>query len=335
MSMISSDLIGKLACKSILITGASGLVGSTLSDLLLEINQTFNAKIQVWTLGRSQKNLQKRFSSCTDTGLHIVEGDVSSCVLGNLSFDYIVHAASPSHPLAYSQTPVDVMRANLQGTMNMLELARHCGARLLFISSGEIYGTSDDPNSCFKENEYGYIEISNPRSCYPESKRAAETLCASYAMQYGVDTVVARLCHVYGPAITDSNSRMDAQFLRKVLKHEDIVMKSHGTQVRSFCYVQDAVIGLLYILLKGGFGEAYNVANRNSVATIRRYAEILADLGGVTIRNEFPPEEEALGYSQVSRAVLDGGKLEALGWKPQYDLESGLKATYIHSSTGR
>lgn len=329
MKSVGDDIVQKLMSKRILVTGAAGLVGSSIIDLLMEMDLDNDVHAEIWALGRDRVGMQKRFSRYYPTrkSMHFIEGDICDSTLPDIEVDYIIHAASPSHPLAYSQIPVDVMKANLLGTINMLELAKRTGARLLFVSSGEIYGISDNPDSCFKESEYGYIEISNPRSCYPESKRAAETLCASYHSQYRVDTVTARMCHVYGSAITDKNSRADAQFLRNVIQGQDIVMKGPGTQVRSFCYVKDAAMGLLYVLLKGVSGEAYNIANRNSVATICRYAEILAALGGVTIQNEFPPEEEARGYSQVSRAVLDATKLEQLGWQPQYDLVQGLRET--------
>lgn len=326
--VLQSDICQALKGKSILITGAGGLIGTVLTQLLLEADRQYALQLQVYALGRRRAALEERFRAYADTpALHFLTADVTEPMQESVSFDYIVQAASPAHPLAYSQTPVDVMKANLLGTMNMLELAKRCGARLLFISSGEIYGISDDPNSAFQESDYGFIEISNPRSCYPESKRAAETLCASYHAQYGVETVVARLCHVYGPTITDKNSRADAQFLRKAVIGEDIVMKSPGTQTRSFCYVKDAAMGLVYILTKGNAGEAYNIANRASIATVRQYAQTMAKVGGVGIRDEFPSEEEARGYSVVSRAVLDAGKLEALGWKPQYDLEQGLDET--------
>lgn len=321
--------IRQLASKRILICGAGGLIGTALVELMLEINSQYETNIEIYALGRNQATLGERFSiHLNKSAFHILAADVIDFLPNGLRFDYIIQAASPAHPLAYSQTPVDVMKANLMGTINMLELARNSGAKLLFVSSGEIYGTSNIIDSVFRENDYGYIEVSNPRSCYPESKRAAETLCASYYAQYGVDTVAARLCYVYGPTITNNNSRADAQFLRNAISHEDIVMKSPGAQVRSFCYVRDAVTGLLYILLKGRSGEAYNIANKKSIASIREYAEILAALSGVKIKYVLPSETEAKGYSQVSRAVLDASKLEMLGWQPQYDLEQGLLKTY-------
>ena len=180
----------------------------------------------------------------------------------------------------------------------------------------------------FSESDYGWLDPMLPRACYPESKRAAETLCASYAAQYGVDALVARLCHVYGPTFTPTNSRADAQFLRKALAGEDIVMKSAGSQVRSFCYVADAVNALMTLLAKGESGQAYNVANRNSVASIRQYAETLADIAGVKVVFDLPPEMEKAGYTKITRAVLNPAKLEGLGWSARYDLREGLTETY-------
>ncbi len=325
--MINNDILENLNSKKILVTGAAGLIGSSLIDELLELNETRNLKITIYALGRNYKKLEERFKEKVNS-INIIEGDVSFVNVSNLNIDYIIHAASPSHPLAYSQSPVEVMKANLLGTINMLELAKNNNAKIVFISSGEIYGVSDKENSGFKENEYGYTDILNPRSCYPESKRAAETLCACYHAQYDVKACIARLCHVYGGNITTDNSRADAQFLRNVLNNEDIIMKSLGEQVRSFCYVKDAVKGILYILVKGKSGEAYNIANRKSIASVRNYAETLAKIGEVKVKLEVPEEIEKKGYSKISRAVLDAEKLENLGWEPKYNLEEGLKETY-------
>ena len=230
--------------------------------------------------------------------------------------------------MAYATDPVGIMQANVFGTMQLLEYLRtQPGARMIFLSTGETYGENPDLPEGFGEGDHGYIDPMKPRSCYPESKRAAETLCACYAAQYGVDALVARLSYVYGPTQTASDSRATAQFMRKVLAGEDIVLKSPGAQVRTYTYGPDAIAGLLALLLRGERGEAYNVASRLGTISIRGYAETLARLAGVQVRFDLPSEQEKQGYSKVTRAVQKGDKLEALGWTPRWDVESGLKAT--------
>lgn len=315
--------------RQILIAGAGGLIGSTLVSLLLELDRKLGLSIDVYALGRNKEALERRFSRYIGTEeFHIEVADIVEYAPVDIHPDLIIHGASPASPIAYAQTPVDVMRANFLGTLRLLDLARESGGRLLFVSSGEIYGSSDDTNAAFTEEACGFIDPMRVRSCYPESKRAAETLCASYWAQFGVRAMAARLCYVYGPSIAESNTRADAQFLRDAVSSRDIVMKSQGTQVRSYCYVKDTAIALLSILLKGQPGQAYNVAAPASVASIREYAETLAEIAGVNITFAFPSEEEARGYTPVQRAVLDSGKLEALGWKPVYSLRDGLYDTY-------
>ncbi len=319
----------ELRGRQILIAGAGGLIGSALVGLLLELDRKLGLSIDVYALGRDKEALERRFSRYIGTEeLHIEEADVVEYMPADMRPDFIIHGASPASPIAYAQTPVDVMRANFLGTLRLLDLARESGGRLLFASSGEIYGSSDDPDAAFTEEVCGSVDPMRVRSCYPESKRAAETLCASYWAQFGVSAMAARLCYVYGPSIAESNTRADAQFLRDAVSGREIVMKSRGTQVRSYCYVKDAAIALLSILLKGQPGQAYNVAARASVASIREYAETLAEIAGVNVTFALPSEEEARGYTTVQRAVLDPGKLEALGWKSVYSLRDGLYETY-------
>ena len=316
--------------KRVLVTGATGLIGSFLVDALARLNDAAGANIAIYAAGRSEAGIQSRFGALAERPyFHYVPYDATRPVAFDFAADIVIHAATSAHPLAYATDPVGTMQANLFGTARLLEYLRaQGGGRFLLLSTGETYGENPNLPDGFSETDHGWIDPMLPRACYPESKRAAETLCASYAAQHGVDALVARLCHVYGPTFTAANSRADAQFIRKALAGEDIVMKSTGSQVRSFCYVADAVNALLTLLEKGGRGQAYNVANRSSVASIRDYAETLAQIAGVNVVFDLPPEAEKAGYTKVTRAVLNPAKLEALGWRARFDLRAGLEATY-------
>ena len=326
------DMPGLEALKGtrMLITGATGLIGSCLVDALLLLNGTQGTAIEVYAAGRSASGMGERFGAAVnDPRFHYVSYDAAGPLSLDFEADYVVHAATSAHPLAYATDPVGILKANVIGTMNLLEALRSWGhGRFLLLSSGEIYGENPTLPEGFSEADTGAIDTMRPRACYPEGKRAAETLCASYVAQYGVNARVARLCHVYGPTFTASNSRADAQFLRNALHGRDIVMKSAGSQVRSWCYVADAVSALLTLLLRGEAGQAYNVANRHATASIREYAQTLADIAGVKLVFEQPPELEKAGYTPISRAVLNPAKLEGLGWQARFALREGLEESY-------
>ena len=310
---------------TVLITGATGMIGACLTDALAAANRRLGLGVRILAGCRNIQRAHARFAGMD--GVEVVAHDVLQPADGLPRADYIVHAASNAHPAAFSADPVGTMLSNILGTKYLLDHLRAGGRRLLFVSTGEIYGENPQVADGFSEDGFGKIDPMNPRSCYPEGKRAAETLCASYGRQYGVDAAVARLCYVYGPTVSPSNTRADAQFLAKALAGEDIVLKSAGGQLRSYCYVADAVCGLLTVLLRGESGCAYNVANRESVHTVRDYAETLAALAGVNVAFELPPERERQGYSTVSRAVQNPARLEALGWRPSRTLEQGLGRT--------
>ena len=309
--------------KRVLITGVTGMIGACLADALTMLNETRGLGIEICGVSRNPGRSAGRFPS-----VRLVAADLTDPKDALPEADYIVHAASNAHPAAFSSDPVGTMLGNLLGTRALLEQLRQAGSgRLLFVSTGEIYGDNPSITDGFVETDFGRIDPMNPRSCYPESKRAAETLCASYVRQYGVDAVVARLSYVYGPTLSDANTRADAQFLRKALAGEDIVMKSDGAQVRTYTYVTDAIAGLVTILLRGETGQAYNVASRLGTVSVRGYAEALAKAAGVKVRFELPSERERKSFSAVSRAVQKGDKLEALGWRPITGFEEGIRHT--------
>lgn len=313
----------KLNGKNILITGACGLIGSAIIDFLIENNVECN----IYAMARNRNKAEKSFAKYLDNSLlHIVEGDVNAPLKGDIVFHYIINAASNANPNAYALDPVGTMWTNINGTKNLLDYGReHSLERFLYVSSGEVYGNGDVDN--WKESDSGYVDCMTLRSCYPTSKRAAETLCVAYSHQYNIEAVVARPCHTFGPHFTDNDTRAYAQFVRNARNHEDIVLKSRGEQYRSWLYVKDCASAILTILLKGLNEEAYNVADRNSCVSIRELAERIAHIGGGKVVYDLPSDIEKQGFSVIRKAVFNTSKLEALGWKPQYNLQDALVET--------
>lgn len=319
--------------KRILVTGASGLLGFTLIRTLLDINQREKLDLNTTALVRNRERASQRFAVYDGRkDFSLLEGDVCQLdVFEGQIWDYIIHGASNAHPKAFATQPVETMRANLLGTMNLMEYAVKQKPvneikKLVFLSTGEIYGEAVMPDEKgWREECAGSVDSMQPRACYPESKRAAETLCVSYCREYGISAVVARLSYIYGEEVLTDNTRADVQFLKNAMAGEDIIMKSEGKQMRSYCYVDDAVAALIILLLKGKAGEAYNVANHESVATIKEYATMLANVFHVGLKMELPDTIENSGYSQMKREVLNAEKLYGLGWSPQYNLEAGME----------
>ena len=315
---------GVLSGCNILITGATGLIGSCLVEVLMEHS---SRDYNVFAMGRNSQRINKLFERyISDDGFHTILGDVTVPLTKNQSFHYIIHAASGAAPSEFSQHPVEVMKANIIGVANMMEYGiKHEMKRFLYVSSGEVYGEGD--GRVFTEDYSGYVDCNSPRSCYPSSKRAAETLCASYAAEYGVDVVIARPCHTYGPHFTENDNRVYAQFIRNVLKNEDIIMKSTGEQFRSWCYVVDCVSALLFILLKGENGQAYNIADANSNFSIKELAEMIASIGNREVIMELPSRVESAGYNPVRKSTFATAKLEELGWKVSGYMREKLQST--------
>lgn len=320
--------VEKLKGASVMITGAGGLIGSFIVDMLLEYNKTENANVDIYALGRSSKRLEDRFSDVVTDKLHFVTHDVNEKPEFDFQVDYIIHAASNAYPAVFNSDPVGTILSNVVGTNYLLEYAKnHNAKRFLFVSSGEVYGQCDPSLTAFKEDLSGYVDPTQARSCYPASKRAAENLCVSYTKQYGLDTVIVRPCHTYGPSATKSDNRANAQFVNNAVAGEDIVMKSAGLQMRSYCYVADCAAALLSVLLCGESCEAYNIANRDARVTIADFAREVAKAAGQKVVFEEPDELAKAQQTNISYAVLDSDKLYSLGWNGIYTVENGVKNT--------
>ena len=331
----------KLEDSSIMISGATGMIGSTLIHVLMKKNHEEDLNCRICALGRNEAKGRSRFPGYWDDknftfiACNIDDRDNLREALGKAGFDgsvrrpdYLFHAASNTHPVAYATDPVGTVVTNIIGLNNLLEFAAEQGTkRFAFASSNEIYGENRGDVELFDEKYCGYIDCNTMRAGYPESKRAGEALCQAYIRQKGLDVVIPRFTRSFGPSVLKTDTKAISQFIHKGAAREDIVLKSAGTQLYSYTYVCDAVSGLLTVLLKGACGEAYNIADRSCDITLKDLAQIIADYAGRKVVFEIPDATEAAGYSKATKALLDSTKLQGLGWKAQFDMKTGLEHT--------
>lgn len=307
---------------SVLITGATGLIGSCIADILLEANRN-GAQFEIFTMSRSLEKIKKRFNGYV---IPIIQ-DVTEPLDEKNKFDYIIHCASNADPRSYSTNPVETMLTNIVGNKNVLDYCKlHKSTRLILTSTFEVYGTIDGV-SVYKENMSGVIDQTILRNGYPESKRSCELLLRSYVDEYNINAVIVRLPSVYGPTMLKSDSKAHAQFIKNVLNREDIVLKSKGSQKRTYTYVLDAVSGIFKVLFEGEVGEIYNISNEKSIASIADVAKVCAEIAGTKVIFELPDEVESKGFSRSKDCILDNSKLKALGWNAKYSLKEGLLET--------
>lgn len=316
--------------KSLMLSGATGMLGSFLVDVLME-KVLQGLDLDIYCLGRSIEKAQKRFSKhCKNNRIHFIPYDVNVPLfqpeLGKV--DYILHLASNTHPLQYSTDPIGTITANIIGLKNMLDFAvEHKAERFAFASSNEIYGENRGDQELFDEDYCGYINSNTLRAGYPESKRCGEALCQAYKAQKNMDVVIPRFTRSYGPTMLTTDTKAISQFIKKGIAGEDIVLKSAGTQMYSYTYMADAISGLLTVLLLGESGEAYNIADIRSDISLKDLAGIIANTCKKSVIFEVPDLVEAAGYSKATKARLDGDKLQSIGWKPRYSIETGISRT--------
>lgn len=309
----------RLYNKKILVAGASGLIGSFMTDCFLYANEEFDAGITIYAVSRNKEQVIRRFGAGHDVRLHFVEADVTDIDIKE-PFDYMIHAASYGHPQAFREMPVEVLLSNVTGTDKILKMARqNMACRVLYVSSGEA------------QEEVDHLSA---RACYPMGKRAAETLCISYNREYGVDVVMARPCHTFGANVTKNDNRAATQFIMSAAQKKDIEMYSAGEQRRTFSYVADCVSGLLTVLTSGESGKVYGISSDEN-CTVREFAEQCAEAGGCRVEIHIPSESESAEMSPIENQIVKNEELRALGWQAAFSIREGIgRAVQIMKEIG-
>lgn len=312
--------------KSVMITGAAGLICSSIVDIFMRYNDTHEKKILFFAAGRWLEEMKARFGAKVNRkDFNFVVYDAAR-IDNKLDFhcDYIIHGASNAFPSMIVKEPVETMLSNFIGMKYLLDYAKEYEAkRVLYISSSEVYGRKDGDQP-YREKEYGYIDLLNSRNSYSIGKRATETLCVSYSDEYNVESVIVRPGHVYGPTASPHDNRVSSAWAYTVARGGNIVMKSDGSQIRSYCYCLDCASAMLKILIRGENASAYNISNPESIVSIKKMAELFAEVAKVKLTMGLPTDKERKEFNPMNNSALDSTSLSGLGWKGLFDARRGV-----------
>jgi UDP-glucuronate decarboxylase len=324
----------KMEGKTVLITGANGLLPSYIAKSLLYRNmlRKGNKPIKVLGLVRNIEKANKVFANyLTDANFTLIDNSILQPLKIEGAVDFIIHAASQASPKYYGIDPVGTAEPNVIGTYHLLNLAKEKKAqKFLFFSTSEVYGTTEGIDT-IHEDDLGKVNPTAVRSCYSESKRMGENLCASFAHQFDIDTSIVRPFHTYGPGLSFDDGRVFADFVANIVRNEDISMNSDGSAIRSFCYIKDATEGFLTVLLKGEKGDAYNIANPDGELSIRALAETLTALfpeKGLKARFVENKDKNYIA-STFKKLTPSIEKAKKLGWQPTTSVEEGFRKTIL------
>jgi nucleoside-diphosphate-sugar epimerase len=319
----------KFKNKVILITGATGFIGSLLIRYMIFLNKEYSLDINIIGLVRNKEKAKDMYA---DVKLHIVSGDICKNDVLDIfasikKIDYIFHCAATTRSRDMVEHPVEVAEGIVNGTQNIIKLGKIKQAEsIVYISSMEVYGAidyKDEEVSVVKEENLGYVDTLNPRSCYPLGKRMAENICYSYYIEYGIPIKIARLAQVFGVGILSDENRVFAQFANAVRKGEDIVLHTKGNSMGNYCYSMDAIGALIILLLDGVNGEAYNIVNESATMKIKEMAQLVVENiadGSIKVRYDIP-DENVYGYALETGLRLSSAKMQRLGWRPKTEMK--------------
>ena len=310
----------------VLITGASGLIGAAMVRFLLERNRELKAAhTHIIAQIRSEEKARNVLGDyCKDENLTFLQADIATFNRTNISCDYIIHTAAPTASAFFAKKPVETCLSIVDGTYFMLELALAQKAGLVYLSSMEVYGAGNKTyglENKLSEEQVGYVDPCALRSCYPESKRMAEQLTCAYATQHELDAKIVRLAQTFGAGIPQTDTRVFSQFAHAAVNGTDIVLKTDGNSSRMYCGIDDAITGILTVLLKGEKVCAYNLANEQTYCSIKEMAQLVVDNFGKGKTKLCIDIDENAPYPPEHHLPLDTQALQALGWQATQSLK--------------
>ncbi len=310
-----------------LITGATGFIGSYIVRFLDFFNQNYSANINILAMARDEEKVKKIYKTSSQN-VKFLYADLTCDFNLPKGIDYIIHTASPTNSKYMLNFPIETTNAIILGTQKILEYAKNNKVKgVVYLSSMEVFGKFDSCEKLLEENHLGYVDLQNPRNCYPLAKRLAENMCKSYSVEYNVNVKIARLAQVFGAGVLPWENRVFSQFSKSVLKGEDIVLHTTGETIGNYCYISDTVKGIFLILNKGNSGECYTVVNENNSTSIKDMAKMVADnFSNGKSKVVFDiPSNNLYGYAETTKIRLSSKKLNNLGWKAEISLEESYR----------
>lgn len=305
---------------TVLVTGATGLIGSLVAKTLLAYGH--GVKVVAYV-----RNAEKARAMLGDDVI-IETGDICDEINPEIKSDYIVHCAAVTTSKYMVTNPVETLSIAVRGTENLLKYAMTQKLRcFLYVSSMEVYGTTVLEQNPVTENKLGFVDLCKPRSVYPEGKRVCELMCNAYLSEYGVPVRSARLAQTFGAGIPLTDNRVSMQFAKSALKGENIVLHTYGKSVSNFCYTTDSVAGILTILTRGENGNSYNVCNDAESRSIAEIAALVAhEIADDKIKAVIDiPENANFGFAPDTVMRLTSDKLRHLGWLPRVSMAQAYK----------
>lgn len=316
-------LANELNGKTIAVTGATGLLGSCMVRCLLALHTEKGIDLHVIAVVRNIEKAARLFGKeCKELSFYTYDFSSTKAFKPSKKTDFIVHFAAPTASKCFINKPVETMNTIYFGTQNILSYSQETKVTsLVFVSSMEVYGAITDDKETLTEQMQGYLDPMATRSSYPLAKRAAEALCHNFAVEHAVPVKVARLAQTFGAGVDSNDNRVFAQFARSVIHNQNIVLHTNGEGCHSYCYTTDAVSAMLYLLLRGEDGEAYNVANSETYISIRKMAELVAESFNPNNVKVVIQLQEGMGYPPTTKLRLDTKRIHALGWKAEFGLK--------------